>query len=127
MADNNAPARELGFATKSLHAGHTPDASSHARAVPIYQTTSFTFDKLNRMTDENPPGTIDHGYGYDAAGNMTSFTDGSGTTTYGYNGLNELTSMTEPGDVTSTAFASTLPNATPYTSAGTRPPAPARS
>src|ERR1019366_2333450 len=44
MADNNAPARELGFATKSLHAGHTPDSASHARAVPIYQTTSFTFD-----------------------------------------------------------------------------------
>ena len=44
MADNNAPARELGFATKSLHAGHTPDASSHARAVPIYQTTSYIFD-----------------------------------------------------------------------------------
>jgi len=43
MADNT-PAREFGFATKSLHAGHTPDASSHARAVPIYQTTSFTFD-----------------------------------------------------------------------------------
>ena len=44
MADNNAPARELGFATKSLHAGHTPDSASHARAVPIYQTTSFTFE-----------------------------------------------------------------------------------
>jgi O-acetylhomoserine (thiol)-lyase len=44
MADNKAPERELGFATKSLHAGHTPDASSHARAVPIYQSTSFTFD-----------------------------------------------------------------------------------
>src|ERR1039457_6735269 len=44
MADENAPARELGFATKSLHAGHTPDSASHARAVPIYQTTSFTFD-----------------------------------------------------------------------------------
>jgi O-acetylhomoserine (thiol)-lyase len=44
MADDNAPARELGFATKSLHAGHTPDSVSHARAVPIYQTTSFTFD-----------------------------------------------------------------------------------
>ena len=44
MADNNAPARELGFATKSLHAGHTPDAASHARAVPIYQTTSFVFE-----------------------------------------------------------------------------------
>src|SRR5271163_1525010 len=36
--------RPMGFFTKSLHAGHTPDSSSHARAVPIYQTTSFTFD-----------------------------------------------------------------------------------
>jgi O-acetylhomoserine (thiol)-lyase len=34
----------MGFATKSLHAGHTPDESSRARAVPIYQTTSFTFE-----------------------------------------------------------------------------------
>jgi O-acetylhomoserine (thiol)-lyase len=38
------PDRQLGFATRSLHAGHTPDAASHARAVPIYQTTSFTFN-----------------------------------------------------------------------------------
>ena len=37
-------ARSLGFATRSLHAGHTPDATSHSRAVPIYQTTSYTFD-----------------------------------------------------------------------------------
>ena len=44
MADDNAPARELGFATKSLHAGHTPDSASHARAVPIYQTTSYVFE-----------------------------------------------------------------------------------
>src|SRR5208337_3814192 len=38
------PDRQLGFATRSLHAGHTPDSCSHARAVPIYQTTSFVFD-----------------------------------------------------------------------------------
>src|SRR5580692_11621865 len=38
------PDRQMGFATRSLHAGHTPDAASHARAVPIYQTTSFTFN-----------------------------------------------------------------------------------
>src|ERR1700736_4927105 len=44
MADNKAPERELGFATKSLHAGHSPDTATHARAVPIYQTTSFTFE-----------------------------------------------------------------------------------
>ena len=34
----------MGFATRSLHAGHTPDAASRARAVPIYQTTSYTFE-----------------------------------------------------------------------------------
>jgi O-acetylhomoserine (thiol)-lyase len=44
MSENKAPERELGFATKSLHAGHTPDAVTHARAVPIYQSTSFTFN-----------------------------------------------------------------------------------
>ena len=33
-----------GFSSRSLHAGHQPDASSHARAVPIYQTTSYVFD-----------------------------------------------------------------------------------
>ncbi|HEV3200116.1 MAG TPA: aminotransferase class V-fold PLP-dependent enzyme, partial [Bryobacteraceae bacterium] len=44
MPDPNAPARQMGFATKSLHAGHTPDKASLARAVPIYQTTSFVFE-----------------------------------------------------------------------------------
>jgi O-acetylhomoserine (thiol)-lyase len=44
MADNQTPERALGFATKSLHSGHAPDAASHARAVPIYQSTSFTFN-----------------------------------------------------------------------------------
>src|SRR5579872_1726733 len=36
--------RPLGFATRSLHAGHTPDKASLARAVPIYQSTSFVFE-----------------------------------------------------------------------------------
>lgn len=36
--------RPLGFNTRSLHAGYDPDATTHARAVPIYQSTSFTFD-----------------------------------------------------------------------------------
>jgi O-acetylhomoserine (thiol)-lyase len=34
----------MGFATKTLHAGHSPDVASRARAVPIYQSTSFTFE-----------------------------------------------------------------------------------
>jgi O-acetylhomoserine (thiol)-lyase len=44
MADSNEQAREMGFATKSLHAGHSPDTASRARAVPIYQSSSFTFE-----------------------------------------------------------------------------------
>src|SRR5277367_6094443 len=36
--------RQLGFNTRSLHAGYSPDPATHARAVPIYQTTSFVFD-----------------------------------------------------------------------------------
>ncbi|MBE0660723.1 MAG: O-acetylhomoserine aminocarboxypropyltransferase [Bryobacteraceae bacterium] len=36
--------RPLGFNTRALHAGYDPDPSTHSRAVPIYQTTSFTFD-----------------------------------------------------------------------------------
>ncbi len=36
--------REFGFNTRSLHAGQRPDAATNARAVPIYQTTSFVFN-----------------------------------------------------------------------------------
>ena len=36
--------KEFGFKTRSLHAGAVPDAAHGARAVPIYQTTSFVFE-----------------------------------------------------------------------------------
>jgi O-acetylhomoserine (thiol)-lyase len=35
--------RTFGFRTRALHAGGTPDAEHGARAVPIYQSTSFVF------------------------------------------------------------------------------------
>src|SRR5450631_478464 len=37
-----------GFDTLSLHAGHHPDAVNGARAVPIYQTTSYVFDDTDQ-------------------------------------------------------------------------------
>ncbi len=37
------PDRPWGFRTRALHAGGIPDATTGARAVPIYQTTSFVF------------------------------------------------------------------------------------
>lgn len=36
--------KPLGFNTRSLHAGYDPDPQTKARAVPIYQSTSFTFE-----------------------------------------------------------------------------------
>jgi len=41
----------MGFATRSLHAGHTPDRASLARAVPIYQSTSFVFEDSQHAAD----------------------------------------------------------------------------
>ena len=36
--------RQWGFRTRAVHAGGAPDPHSGARAVPIYQTTSFVFE-----------------------------------------------------------------------------------
>lgn len=36
--------RRWGFRTRAVHAGHVPDAATGARAVPIYQSTSFVFE-----------------------------------------------------------------------------------
>jgi O-acetylhomoserine (thiol)-lyase len=38
------PDHAFGFDTLCLHAGQIPDAQTGARALPIYQTTSFVFD-----------------------------------------------------------------------------------
>ena len=36
--------KKFGFKTRALHAGSVPDPVYGARAVPIYQTTSFVFE-----------------------------------------------------------------------------------
>jgi O-acetylhomoserine (thiol)-lyase len=41
------PDRTWGFRTRALHAGGAPDPTTGARAVPIYQTTSFVFDSAD--------------------------------------------------------------------------------
>ena len=40
-----------GFETKAIHAGHAPDADTRARAVPLYQTTSYTFEDTAHASD----------------------------------------------------------------------------
>ena len=36
------------FETKQIHAGQTPDSATGARALPIYQTTSFVFENTTQ-------------------------------------------------------------------------------
>ncbi|HUH70475.1 MAG TPA: bifunctional o-acetylhomoserine/o-acetylserine sulfhydrylase [Mycobacterium sp.] len=38
------PTTHWSFETKQIHAGQQPDSATNARALPIYQTTSYTFN-----------------------------------------------------------------------------------
>ena len=44
MSSTLDPAAARGFETTALHGGHDGDPTTKARAVPIYQTTSYNFD-----------------------------------------------------------------------------------
>ena len=44
--DGTAP-DNWSFETKQIHSGQTSDATTRARALPIYQTTSYTFDSTD--------------------------------------------------------------------------------
>jgi O-acetylhomoserine (thiol)-lyase len=62
-------AKYLDFATLALHAGQRPDPATGARAVPIYQTTSFVFqdsDQAASLFNLEQPGYI-----YSRIGNPT--------------------------------------------------------
>ena len=43
--------RKFGFETRMLHAGHIPDPHVGARAVPIYQTTSYVFQDAEQAAE----------------------------------------------------------------------------
>ncbi len=43
MSTPEDPTATWSFETKQVHAGQTPDTATNARALPIYQTTSYTF------------------------------------------------------------------------------------
>ncbi|WP_024441980.1 MULTISPECIES: bifunctional o-acetylhomoserine/o-acetylserine sulfhydrylase [unclassified Mycobacterium] len=61
-ADNNIdPSSHWSFETKQVHAGQVPDAATNARALPIYQTTSYTFNNTEhaaKLFGLEEPGNI---------------------------------------------------------------------
>ncbi|MBI5666736.1 MAG: O-acetylhomoserine aminocarboxypropyltransferase/cysteine synthase [Chloroflexi bacterium] len=59
--NSNGKAHEPAFETLALHAGYTPDPTTGARAVPIYQTTSYQFrdtDHAAALFGLQEPGNI---------------------------------------------------------------------
>ena len=44
MSDDHQPDRAFGFHTRAVHAGARPEPGTGARAVPIYQTSSYVFE-----------------------------------------------------------------------------------
>ena len=45
------PEKKLNDDTILLHGGHKPDSSTNSRAVPIYQTTSYTFNDTDHAAN----------------------------------------------------------------------------
>ena len=43
--------KSSGNSTKALHAGQVPDSATLARAVPIYQTSSYVFHSTEHAAD----------------------------------------------------------------------------
>ncbi len=48
---NDPEDRDWGVRTRAIHAGARPDPTTGARAVPIYQTTSFVFEDTHDAAD----------------------------------------------------------------------------
>jgi RHS repeat-associated protein len=78
---------------------YDPDGNRATATDPLGQTATFSYDSLSRLTgvDYSDPATADVGYAYDANGNRTSMTDGTGTTTYEFDEAGRLLSVTSPG------------------------------
>jgi len=61
MSQNAQNERQFGFTTRQLHGGQVPDPTTGARAVPIYQTTSYVFrdtEHAARLFALQEPGNI---------------------------------------------------------------------
>lgn len=66
---DESPSRGYGFDTLCIHGGQAPDPTTGARAVPIYQTSSFVFqssDHAAQLFNLDEPGNI-----YTRIGNPT--------------------------------------------------------
>lgn len=51
MAETATQFAEFGFETQALHTGYSPEPTTRSQAVPLYQTTSYTFEDSQHAAD----------------------------------------------------------------------------
>jgi RHS repeat-associated protein len=81
---------------------YDPDGDLATLLDPLGKTATYGYDALDRLTsiDYSDAGTPDVAYGYDADGNRTSMSDGTGSSSFASDELGRLTAITSPGPTT---------------------------
>jgi RHS repeat-associated protein len=70
------------------------NVASFSVATPSAQTSSFGYDKANRLLSSSVSGSPQYSYGYDAASNIASMTASGSTQNFAYSATNALTTAT---------------------------------
>jgi len=83
---------ESSFVLEALKYAYDAEGNITSRKDTRVETeTTYAYDKLDRLTEFNPPGEGSTAYGYDKAGNRTE----AGGVTYEFNALNQLTKASD--------------------------------
>jgi RHS repeat-associated protein len=79
---------------RDLARSYTYDAAGNLLSLSGLQTTTYTYDSLNRLATAQPSSGVTSTYAYDAVGNLSGVqTDSLLATGYTYDTLNRLTNM----------------------------------
>ncbi len=85
-----------------------PDGALHTYTDFAGRVTTFAYDNDQLLTAiDYPAGMADVGYGYDAAGNVTTMNDGLGGASYSYDVLNRLDTRTRGSRVVDYGYSLT--------------------
>lgn len=85
-----------GTAAGSVSLTYDANGSLTQRVDP-QGTSTYAYNKLNRLNSQSYPGGRVNTYTYDNVGNLKTLADAGGTTTYGYDTDSLLASVAEPG------------------------------
>ncbi len=94
LVSTTTPATAAAPSGATTTATYDPDGNQLTSTDPDGVTTTWTYTPLANQATVTYSGSSAHSvtYSYDADGQLTSMTDGTGTSTYGYDSFGELTS-----------------------------------